>query len=206
MLFSSIKVQEDVKPTPDKQTHSDKPNKSACQAMDTAEHDDDFVIETISAPDQLGAIEIGKAKHYYSSGAFNLVQLVLYVLRQTGPAHVFLASYSISERAITTLRNHLDKGDILSMRFLIDNRVRTISPKPFDHMLNAFQNCVRCRTLHAKVALIWNDNMAVDIVGSQNATHNPKLERGTIFTQREVFDFDKKVMEYEFEHGTTERA
>lgn len=206
MLFSSIKVQEDVKQTAEAQTHSDKPKESACRSMDTAEHDDDFVIETISAPNQLGVIEPGKAKHYYSSGAFNLVQLILYVLKQTGPAHVFLASYSISERAITTLRNHLDKGDILSIRFLIDNRVRTISPKPFDHMITAFPGCVRCRTLHAKVALIYNENIAVDIVGSQNATHNPKLERGTIFTQQEVFEFDKAVMEYEFDNGTTERA
>lgn len=206
MLFSSIKVVGDVQQSTDNHTHSEKPKESACRSMDTAEHDDDFVIEVISSPKQLGVIEPGKAKHYYSSGAFNLVQLILYVLRQTGPAHVFLASYSISERAITTLRNHLDAGDILSIKFLIDNRVRTISPKPFDHMLTAFPDCVRCRTLHAKVALIWNENCHIDIVGSQNATHNPKLERGTIFTQQEVFDFDKAVMMYEFDNGTTERA
>jgi len=39
-------------------------------------------------------------------------------------------------------------------------------------------------------------------VTSQNATDNPKLERGTIFTDRSVFDFDLNVLEDEFKRGT----
>lgn len=175
------------------------------RTMDTAEKDDEFVLEVISAPDGLGTLAQGRAKHYYSSGAFNLIQLVLYLLRQTGPAHVFLATYSISDRSIFTLRKHRDEGHILGIRFLIDNRVRTIAPKPFDHMLKAFPGQTRCRTLHAKVALLWNEEWTVTVVGSQNATHNPKLERGIIHTSKEIFDFDKRVLEYEFDHGTTER-
>ncbi|MBR1787648.1 MAG: hypothetical protein IJ762_04200 [Bacteroidaceae bacterium] len=174
------------------------------RSMDTEDKDDDVVLEVISSPEGLGTIRDGMAKHYYSSGAFNLIQLVLYILRQTGPAHLFLATYSISDRSITTLRNHIDRKDILSIRFLIDNRVRSISPKSFDYLLTAFPGQTRCRTLHAKVALVWNDQWHISVVGSQNATHNPKLERGIIHTSREIFNFDKQVLEYEFEHGTTE--
>lgn len=202
MLFRAEEVKAPEKPSEERQ---DTPkNGGNIEALDTAAHDDEFVIDTISKPEGIGLLAHDQCKHYYSSGAFNLIQLVLYVLKQTGPAHVFLCTYSIAERAIQTLVNHRDKGDILSIRFLIDNRVRTISPKPFDFMLNAFPGCTRCRTLHAKVALIWNDEWEVDIVGSQNATHNPKLERGTIYTVKEVFDFDKAVMEDEFNRGTVE--
>ena len=202
MLFKPSDIQVTPIPTPEPTTQA--PGTSV-RVLDTADQDDEFVVETISSPSMLGEIDFAAkgCKHYYSSGAFNLIQLVLYVLKQVGPAHVLLATYSVNERSITTLKNHLDDGKILSMRFLIDNRVRTISPKPFDHMITAFPGCVRCRTLHAKVALIWNDDFKVDIVGSQNATHNPKLERGIIFTADNVFDFDKKVLEYEFEQGTT---
>lgn len=211
MLFCPSEISAAAVPAakPSRKTASADTQQAACDSvrrLDTADQDDDFVVETISAPSMLGVIENGKAKHYYSSGAFNLIQLVLYVLRQTGPAHIFLCTYSISDRSITTLKNHLDDGSILGIQFLIDNRVRTISPKSFDYLLNAFPGCVRCRTLHAKVALIWNENWHIDIVGSQNATHNPKLERGTIFTQKEVFDFDKKTMLYEFDNGTIERT
>ena len=176
---------------------------SNLRTMEAEDTDDEVVLQVISSPEGLGQLCQGKARHYYSSGAFNLIQLVLYILRQTGPAHLFLATYSISDRSITTLRNHVDDGQILSIRFLIDNRVRTISPKPFDHLLTAFPKQTRCRTLHAKVALVWNENWHVSVVGSQNATHNPKLERGIIHTSKIIFDFDKQVLENEFDNGTT---
>ena len=186
-------------PAEDKQEEQ---KSSSLRTTETADRDDEVVLQVISSPEGLGRLCQGKARHYYSSGAFNLIQLVLYILRQTGPAHLFLATYSISDRSITTLRNHVDDGQVLSIRFLIDNRVRSISPKPFDHLLNAFPGQTRCRTLHAKVALIWNDHWHVSVVGSQNATHNPKLERGIIHTSRHIFDFDKMVLEDEFKSGT----
>lgn len=106
MLFRPSEIvvaQPSPEPTPKQEI-------SGVRSVDTAELDNDYVVDVISSPKMLGEIEIGKAKHYYSSGAFNLVQLVLYCLKQTGPAHVFLCTYSVSDRAITTLRNHLDGG------------------------------------------------------------------------------------------------
>lgn len=163
----------------------------------------DLLTDVLLKPVGLGPIEVGKNKHFYSKGAFNLIQLVLYLLRQTGPAHVFISSYSISEESLATLLRHKERGDILSIRFLIDNRVRTISPKPFDYLVTAFPDCYRCCALHAKVALIWNQEYRLSVVGSQNATHNPKLERGIIHTEETVFQFDHKILTDEFDNGTT---
>lgn len=165
--------------------------------------DFDIIANTLLKPVALGDIERGRDKHFYSKGAFNLIQLVLYLLRQTGPAHLFISSYSIAEDSLATIKRYLEQGDILSVRFLIDNRVRTISPKPFDYLATSFAGSYRCCALHAKVALIYNDNMTLSVVGSQNATHNPKLERGIIHTSSEVFDFDLKVLTDEFNAGTT---
>lgn len=163
----------------------------------------DVLTEVLLKPSGLGPVEIGRNKHFYSKGAFNLIQLVLYLLKQTGPAHVFISSYSISEESLATLLRYKERGDILSIRFLIDNRVRTISPKPFDYLVTAFPDCYRCCALHAKVALIWNDEYNLSVVGSQNATHNPKLERGIIHTEETVFQFDLKTLTDEFNNGTT---
>ena len=128
---------------------------------------------------------------------------MLYLLKQTCPAHIFISSYSISEESLSTLLRYRDKGNILSIHFLIDNRVRSISPKPFDFLVTSFSDCCRCCALHAKVALVYNDSFRLSVVGSQNATHNPKLERGIIHTNRDVFDFDLKMLSYEFDQGTT---
>lgn len=170
--------------------------------QDVATSDHDLIAEKLLHPDAMGKLIPGMDKHFYSSGAFNLIQLLFYVLKQTGPAHLFLTSYSISMDSIAALRRKQDTGELFSVRFLIDNRVRSISPKPFDFLINAFPGCYRCLALHAKVALVYNDTWKISIVGSQNATHNPKLERGIIHTGSDVFDFDLKMLNDEFDSGT----
>ena len=148
----------------------------------------------------IGQLAIGKDTHYYSWGNFNLVRLIIYLIRQTGPVHCLMTSYSFSQTSIEQLQNRIDKKDLLSFRVIIDNRVKTMSPKPFQMLMQSFD--YRCTSVHAKVALLWNDKWKLSIVTSQNATDNPKLERGTIFTDMSVFDFDLKVLEDEFKHGT----
>ncbi len=163
----------------------------------------DEVAEVLLSPHGLGKIEQGKDKHFYSDGAFNLIQLITYLLKQTGPAHVFLTSYSIAEDSLGTLRRKLEKGDILSVRFIIDSRVKSMSPKPFDVLTHSFPGCYRCRAVHAKVALVYNEDWQLTVIGSQNATRNPKLERGIIHTSAEVFNFDFHVLQDEFDRGST---
>ena len=148
----------------------------------------------------IGQLQNGKTTHYYSYGNFNLVRLLIHILKQTGPANVFMTSYSFSQTSIEQLLNHRQKGNILSFRVIVDNRVKTMSPIPFQMLSTAFD--YRCSSIHAKVALVWNDNWNISVVTSQNATDNPKLERGTIFTDIETFNFDKNALENEFLRGT----
>jgi hypothetical protein len=148
----------------------------------------------------IGQLQNDKTTHYYSYGNFNLVRLLIHLLKQTGPANVFMTSYSFSQTSIEQLLNHRQKGNILSFRVIVDNRVKTMSPIPFQMLSTAFD--YRCSSIHAKVALIWNDNWKISVVTSQNATDNPKLERGTIFTDIETFNFDKNALENEFLRGT----
>lgn len=176
--------------------------KGHIRRQDAAASDDDIVAGKLLHPDALGQLVKGQTKHFYSSGAFNLIQLLFYLLEQTGPAHLFLTTYSVSMDSIAALRRKADSGQLLSVRFLIDNRVRSISPKPFDFLVNSFPGCYRCLALHAKVALVYNDRWQLTVVGSQNATHNPKLERGIIHTSEDVFEFDYKMLSDEFEQGT----
>lgn len=163
----------------------------------------EYVADILLSPAGLGEIRQGSAKHFYSDGAFNLIQLIFYILKQTGPAHVFLTSYSISEDSITSLQRKVEKGDIMDIRFIIDNRVRTMSPKPFALLANTFAGNYKCRSIHAKTALIYNDEWKITVIGSQNATKNPKLERGIIHTDPGIFNFDYGILTHEFDTGTT---
>jgi len=148
----------------------------------------------------IGLLEHGRQKHYYSDGNFNLIRLIFHLLKQTGPAHVFITTYSISQQSLEKVQSALNKKDLLSIRFLIDNRVKVMSPKPFQMLRQSF--AYRCVSLHAKVALIENEDWRISIVTSQNATDNPKLERGVIFTDDLIFNFDKQQLENAFNRGT----
>ena len=187
--------------SPSKSDVPDADHRSRVNVLNRSESDIEVIADVLERTSQLGTIEQGIDKHFYSNGAFNLVQLMLYVLKQTGPAHVFLSTYSIAEDSISTLRRYVDDGTILSIHFLIDNRVRSISPKPFAHLIASFPDAYRCTSLHAKVALISNDDWHISIVGSQNATHNPKLERGIIHTSEDIWRFDNNIMYDQFNEG-----
>ncbi len=160
----------------------------------------------IDAPDQLltrviGKLEQGKATHYYSYGNFNLVRLIMYLIKQTGPVHCFMTSYSISQKSIEAVLKRIEQQELLSFKLLMDNRVKVMSPKPFQMLSSCFN--YRCSSIHAKVALLWNQEWKISVVTSQNATDNPKMERGTVFTNPEVFEFDLNALENEFNRGTT---
>lgn len=149
----------------------------------------------------IGILEQGKTLHYYSYGNFNLVRLLVYLMKQTGPVNVFMTSYSFSQKSIDALLNQRRLGNLLSFKVIVDNRVRSMSPKPFQMLTTVFD--YRCSSIHAKVALLWNEHWKITVVTSQNATDNPKLERGIIFTDPDVFNFDLNALENEFKRGTT---
>jgi len=182
-------------------------SKPQCSKQDpvsitTQESETTFVDDiTRQLTTAIGKIDRGKTIHYYSYGNFNLVRLIMHLIKQTGPVHVFMTSYSFSQKSIEQLKNRLDKGIILSFRVIVDNRVKTMSPKPFQMLSECFD--YRCSSIHAKVALLWNDNWKLSIVTSQNATDNPKLERGTIFSDQDVFNFDFNALENEFNRAAT---
>lgn len=173
----------------------------------------DAILETTADPNpdmvefvpgvltkSIGLLIKGRQKHYYSDGNFNLIRLIFHILKQTGPAHVFMTTYSISQQSLEKVQAAINTGELLSIRFLIDNRVKVMSPKPFQMLRQSF--IYRCVSLHAKVALIENEDWRISIVTSQNATDNPKLERGVIFTDDQIFNFDKNHLQSVFDRGT----
>lgn len=149
----------------------------------------------------LGEIVRGQDKHFWSFGNFNMMRLIFWILDQIGPSEIIMSTYSISPKTIQGVINRREKQVIKNIRFIVDNRVRSISPKPFDLLVANFD--YRCISIHAKVACIWNDDWKITIVSSQNATDNPKMERGVIYTDHEVFKFDKQILEDAFNRGTT---
>lgn len=165
----------------------------------TSESENDYTAGILN--EHIGDIRQGETKHFYSFGNFNSMRLIFHLLKSTGPASILMSSYGISPKTITGIKNRIDQGLIQDFRLIIDNRVRSISPKPFDMIVRNFN--YRCASIHAKVACIYNENWKVTLISSQNATDNPKIERGIISTDPDVFQFDFKNLSDVFQRGTT---
>ncbi|MFZ4413675.1 MAG: hypothetical protein ACOYOV_11365 [Bacteroidales bacterium] len=149
----------------------------------------------------LGIIEQGKFYQFYSYGRFSMHDVIVFLLKQIGPAHIICGTWSISQNSIESLVRLKNKNEILSMAFVLDPRVKVTKAKPLQMLTANFPFVFS--SWHAKVTVMENESWNISIVSSQNMTKNPKIERGCIFTDKETFNFDKNVLNDELQRIRT---
>ncbi|MGB4775704.1 MAG: hypothetical protein WBP45_11055 [Daejeonella sp.] len=132
----------------------------------------------------------GISYHYATAGLWSSHDLLFHLLTFTGPAKVYLATWSITEDPARMLVNGLNNGIIQELYGLFDIRVKIRSPETY---LFAKHNLCKARltVCHAKVTIIQNENWNISIVGSANYTNNPRIEAGVISTLKATAEFHK---------------
>ena len=127
--------------------------------------------------------------HIPSMGSWSMHHALAYVLRTTGPADVWITSWSITEEPIALLVEHMERGVITQLRALFSERVEAMNPR--GHALARFNLQVGLAKIHAKTAVVINDAWGVSIKGSANFTRNPRIENYVICTHRKVAEADR---------------
>ncbi|MHC4892237.1 MAG: hypothetical protein ACYTFV_02525 [Planctomycetota bacterium] len=113
-----------------------------------------------------------------TKGQFSLLDLIRAVLRQTGPAHVALSTWSSGIRDIENAAWLLESGQIQSLRMLTDRSFATRQPSYCTRLVAAFGNdAIRATNVHAKFALITNDRWSIAIRSSMNLNRNKRWEQ-----------------------------
>lgn len=79
----------------------------------------------------LGELEPGKTIHYKTKGKWSTHQVMSYLLQYSGPAQVYLSSYTASEDPIRQIIKHLQEGDITELFCVFDYRVKTYNGSAF---------------------------------------------------------------------------
>lgn len=138
--------------------------------------------------DVVGTITQGTTLHYVSAGEWSMHDLLFHLLEQTGPAHVYTASWSVTEDPCRQIVDRIATGKILSFSALFDWRVKVRAPAVFG-LAKANYSDVRLGNCHAKVTVIQNDTWAIAIVGSANYTNNPRIEAGVIDCSADAANF-----------------
>lgn len=137
----------------------------------------------------IGEIEPNQSIHFVTPGAWSMHEAIEYCLRKTGPAKLYLTTWTISETPARMIYNLKNEGLITELHALFDHRIRDSKPKPFQ-MITAALDSFALVKIHAKTAAIINDDWGISIAGSANLTKNPRIERGIIDSNRPVAEFD----------------
>lgn len=142
-----------------------------------------------------GQIGKGDCIHYASMGEWSMHDLLKHLLQQTGPAKVYVATWSASPEGCKQVINLMNEGQITEMNAVFDWRIKIRTPESLQLARMNFAK-VHLNTCHAKVTVIENEDWQIAIVGSANYTNNPRIECGVVHESGEAAGFHKKwIME-----------
>lgn len=142
----------------------------------------------------LGEVEMGKTIHYVSDGAWSMHELLGYLLKITGTAQVYIVTWTMTEIPARSLLMLKKDGLISHLSCIIDDRVRTRTPKSFQLLE---QTCDRLleKKCHSKNVVIINENWQIAVVATANFSKNPRIESGVITCDRDITEFHENWIE-----------
>lgn len=141
----------------------------------------------------LGPLVQDEHVHVPSMGSWSMHHVLAYLLHKTGPADVWITSWSITEEPIALIVEHLENGAIRQLRALFHDRVEAMNPAA--HSMARFNLQVKLAKVHAKTLVVINDKWAITVKGSANFTRNPRIENYVICTHRAVAEQDRDWIE-----------
>ena len=146
-----------------------------------------------TAESVIGKIKKNTDIHFVSSAEWSTIDLLVAILKQTGPASVMIATWSASEDSTRKLLEMTAKGMITSIKAIFDWRLKVRRPEVYEFAKFKIAD-VRLTSCHAKVTVIRNNKYNIVINASGNYTHNPRIEAGVISESADVANFHESWM------------
>ena len=169
-------------------THNPKPKKSKM-----------LMGSEIEIEDIVGKIEPGMRTFGFTAGQFSFSDLIEYILNQTGPATLYISTWAASNDGIKKVFDFLNSDMLADVKFMIDTGAKKYRDDQFGKLLDRFGDCVRTTRIHAKFAVIRNENWNIVIRTSANLNKNLRLENFEIDEDKEFADFFQKFFDAAFE-------
>lgn len=112
--------------------------------------------------------------------------LLGWILDQTGPAEVYVSTFSTSDAFLRGFHNLKKKGLVTKSVLLADLKASKKTYKLYKEMQQNF-DAVYLGQNHSKVVLVQNDEWTVTVISSQNQTYGDRAECTIITTFQEIF-------------------
>ena len=132
----------------------------------------------------------------YTKGQFSCINVIEHCLKQTGPADVFIATWSASAGDIKAAHNFLQSGRIRTLKFLVDYSFKSRKPEFCDELVATFgYDAIRVSVTHAKFIMVRNEKWDLVIRTSMNLNFNPRFENFEISDDKAFADFQQKIID-----------
>lgn len=122
---------------------------------------------------------------YFGDGLHTL-GLLNWLLAQTGPADVWVSSYSTSEPFLNGFYLLGQKGLVRHSAILLDQRAARKTLRLESLLTHAFEHVFLGQN-HSKILLVRNSKVTISVVTSQNQTYGARAESTIITTDPDVF-------------------
>lgn len=122
----------------------------------------------------------------YLGTGLHTLGLLSWILAQTGPADVYVTTFSTSDAFLRGLLNLRKKDLLLRTVLLADLKASRKTYRLYKEMQACF-DAVYLGKNHSKVVLVQNDRWTVTAVSSQNQTYGDRAECTLVTTSQEVF-------------------
>ena len=145
---------------------------------------------TETATEAIGVLERGCRMFGLTKGQFSKIDLIRACLASTGPAHLVLSPGTTGIRDAENIAFLQKHGDLLSLRLLTDSSSPSRQPDYCRTVTETFGvDAIRVCYIHAKFALLGNDEWKLCIRSSMNLNRNPRLEQFDIDDDADLYDF-----------------
>lgn len=112
--------------------------------------------------------------------------LLGWILQQTGPADVYVSTFSTSDAFLRGFLNLKKKDLVLKSVLLADLKASKKTYRLYKEMQECF-DAVYLSQNHSKVVLVQNDQWTVTVISSQNQTYGDRAECTLVTTSQEIF-------------------
>lgn len=158
------------------------------------------VAKIATAAEAISTIEPGTDTFILTYGQFSLVDAMVAILDQTGPATIDLSTWTAADSHLQQSFELMQSGNITRMRMILDRSFENRQPEFFCMLQQLFgPECVRFIKTHAKFLVIRSASHNIVVRSSMNLNENLRLENIEVSESREFADFFTRLVDAIFE-------
>lgn len=149
-----------------------------------------------SARDTLGELTPGIELYCLTMGQFSLIDLLLAIMEQTGPAEVDCATWIAAQADLDVVEELLGRAEITRFRLLVDRSFVRMKPARCRRIEEMFgPGTIRSAGNHSKFLRISNDSWSIAVRTSMNLNQNPRIESFELSDCPTLSGFLRSVMD-----------